>query len=149
MRPASSNPESPRHGIGEASARLGLHPRTLMAYERLGLVRPERRSNRREYSEDEIRWLGCVRELNRDGGISHQGLATMLRFVPCWAIRQEACGGVEDSVAPVRQSAEERMESERRAYEQPAPQYCRTCGMYRYNRVAGGSALAAITAGAR
>ena len=40
------------------------------------------------YSAPELRWLGCVQELNREGGISLQGLSTLLRFVPCWAVRR-------------------------------------------------------------
>ncbi|MGQ0721594.1 MAG: MerR family transcriptional regulator [Candidatus Eiseniibacteriota bacterium] len=122
----------PLQSIGRASEALGVHPRTLMAYERIGLVRPARRSNRRHYSPDELRWLGCVQTLNREGGISLQGLSTMLRFVPCWAIRSElhAGSGPAGAAPPI----EARLERVRRAYAGSAPEYCRDCGVYRENR---------------
>jgi MerR family transcriptional regulator/heat shock protein HspR len=121
----------PLQPIGPASETLGVHPRTLMAYERMGLVRPARRSNRRYYSADELRWLGCVQTLNREGGISLQGLSTLLRFVPCWAVRSELQAGSEPAVAaPI----ERRLERVRRAYAGSAPEYCRDCGVYRESR---------------
>jgi MerR family transcriptional regulator/heat shock protein HspR len=120
------------HSIGAASETLGVHPRTLMAYERIGLVRPARRSNRRYYSNDELRWLGCVQTLNREGGISLQGLTTLLRFVPCWAIRSELHAAPEPSPEPT--PIELRLDRVRRAYAGAAPQYCRDCGVYRGSR---------------
>jgi MerR family transcriptional regulator/heat shock protein HspR len=133
---------SPLQPIGRASETLGVHPRTLMAYERIGLVRPARRANRRYYSPDELRWLGCVQTLNREAGISLQGLSTLLRFVPCWAIRSELHAGPEPAAAaPV----ESRLERVLRAYAGAAPEYCRNCGVYRESR---GPCREALRAGA-
>ena len=122
----------PLQSISAASEALGVHPRTLMAYERIGLVRPARRSNRRYYSADELRWLGCVQTLNHEGGISLQGLSTLLRFVPCWAIRSELRAGSEP--APATTSIETRLDRVRRAYAGAAPEYCQSCGVYRESR---------------
>lgn len=122
------------HPIGEAAARLGLHPRTLMAYERIGLVKPERRSNRRMYSDNEIRWLGCVQVMNREGGISLQGLSTLLRFVPCWAILGQVERGGSGDCSPAAHPAGACLERVQRAYAGHAPGTCRSCGIYRENR---------------
>jgi len=132
--------------IGEAAGRLGVHPRTLMAYERIGLVKPARRSNRRMYSEDELRWLGCAQVLNREGGISLQGLSTLLKFVPCWAILSQAESGGCGDCSPAAHPAEDCLERVRRAYAGSAPETCRTCGIYRRNREQARIALEPATA---
>ena len=129
------------YAISTASEKLGVHPRTLMAYERIGLVRPERRSNQRRYSEDELRWLGCLQTFNREAGISLQGLSTMLRFVPCWAVRAEMSG--EGACCPPAYPAGSCLDRVHQAYSGEAPEYCETCGIYQANRGASRSALAA------
>jgi len=133
--------------IGEAAGRLGVHPRTLMAYERIGLVKPQRRSNRRMYSEDELRWLGCAQAMNREGGISLQGISTLLRFVPCWAILAQVKDGVPGGCSPADHPAEDCLDRVRRAYAGSAPGTCRTCGVYRRNREHARSALEPEAAG--
>jgi MerR family transcriptional regulator/heat shock protein HspR len=105
-----------------------------MAYERIGLVKPARRSNRRMYSDDELRWLGCAQVMNRQGGISLQGLSTLLRFVPCWAILSQVKSGGPGDCSPAAHPAEDCLERVRRAYAGSAPESCRTCGIYRRNR---------------
>jgi MerR family transcriptional regulator/heat shock protein HspR len=127
-------------GIRDASDALGVHPRTLMAYERIGLVKPARRSNRRVYSSDEVRWLGCVQAFNRDGGISLRGLSTLLRFVPCWAIRAEL-GKRTAACCPPEYPVSECLERTHRAYSGAAPEYCEGCGVYRSQRAGSRSAL--------
>jgi len=116
-----------------------------MAYEKIGLVKPERRSNRRMYSENELRWLGCAQTMNRDGGISLQGLSTLLRFVPCWAILSQVEGGGRGDCSPARHPAEDCLNRVRSAYAGSAPKTCRTCGIYRGNRE---QALSALEPGA-
>lgn len=122
------------HPIGDAAGRLGVHPRTLMAYEKIGLVKPARRSNRRMYSDNELRWLGCVQLMNREGGISLQGLSTLLRFVPCWAILSQMEQGVRGDCSPAAHPAGACLERVRDAYAGHAPATCRSCGIYRENR---------------
>lgn len=128
------------HSIGVAAGKLGLHPRTLMAYERIGLVKPARHATRRRYSEDELRWLGCLQEFNRKGGISLQGLTTLLRFVPCWAIRREIADR-GDACCPPEYPAEDCLGRVRGAYAGAAPETCQSCGVYRSNVEPCGAAL--------
>ncbi|NNE42913.1 MAG: MerR family transcriptional regulator [Gemmatimonadetes bacterium] len=129
--------------IAEAAERLGVHARTLMSYERMGLVKPVRRSNRRHYSEPELRWLGCVQELNREGGISLQGLSTLLRFVPCWAVRKEMEAGESGDCCAASHPAEQCLGRVHDAYAGEAPRMCHDCGIYRDNRERGRTAVAA------
>jgi hypothetical protein len=111
-----------------------------MAYERIGLVKPARRSTRRQYSDDELRWLGCVQAFNRKGGISLQGLTTLLRFVPCWAIRREIAAG-EDVCCPPEYPAGDCLGRVHGAYSGSAPEECQSCGVYRSNVEPCGAAL--------
>jgi hypothetical protein len=111
-----------------------------MAWERIGLVRPARRSLRRRYSDDELRWLACVQEFNRRGGISLQGLSTMLRFVPCWAIRSQVESG-RDVCCPPAYPARQCLDRVHGAYAGSAPYECQSCGVYRSNVEPCGTAL--------
>lgn len=137
MRP----PATPRLPIGETARRLDLHPRTLMAWERMGLVRPAREGGRRVFSEPELRWLTCLRAFNRRGGVSLQGLSALLRFVPCWAIRARLAERDDGSYAPAGWPASRCLDHVVRAYEGEAPAECRDCGIYRDRRADGLGAL--------
>jgi MerR family transcriptional regulator, heat shock protein HspR len=132
--PGGGNGEASReagYGIGRAARELGLHPRTLMAYERIGLIRPARRRTRRVYSDNDLRWIGCVQEFNRHAGVSLHGLTMLRRFLPCWAVREQverdAGGGWEPPGA-------ESLDRVHRAYSGQAPGECRSCGVYRAGR---------------
>ncbi|GJM44059.1 MAG: hypothetical protein DHS20C21_09010 [Gemmatimonadota bacterium] len=108
-----------------------MHPRTLMSYERIGLIEPERCSNRRVYSENDLQWLGCVQDINRSAGVSLHGLSMLLKFVPCWAVLEQA--GKEES--PCRESpGSPTLGRVDRAYSGRATADCRACGVYREQR---------------
>ena len=144
-RTVTAGPADGLTAIGAASTRLGVHARTLMAYERMGLVRPARRSRRRAYTEDEFRWLSCLQMFNRRGGISLKGLGTILRFVPCWAIRREIEQTEGSSeCCPATYPGASCLHRVHRAYSGEAPEACLTCGIYRANVGAGRSALESI-----
>jgi MerR family transcriptional regulator/heat shock protein HspR len=58
----------PRHSIGRAAAAAGLHPQTLRAYERRGLLRPERTDGgKRLFTDAEVQRAGRIRRLTDDG----------------------------------------------------------------------------------
>jgi hypothetical protein len=117
------------YSIGIASGLLGLHARTLREYERKGLLAPLRVGNKRRYTNDELRWIRCIVELNHERGLSLDGIRRLLDFVPCWALRHgedpPARGGdPSDPEACLRRL--------RRAYRGLAPSVCRTCGYYEH-----------------
>ena len=78
--------ETPVYSIGVASRILGVHPRTLRIYEDEGLIKPARRGNRRYFSQNDITWIGCIRTMIHDEGISIPGIKKLLRYAPCWEI---------------------------------------------------------------
>ena len=118
-----------RYRIAEASRRVGLHPRTLMLYERLGLLVPQRRGHQRRYSDDDLRWLGCIREINHKGGVSLAGIRAFLRYLPCWALRGCAMRAVHD-VSPAKFDCGNAANAVQRLYDGQAPETCKKCGFY-------------------
>ncbi len=78
--------ELPVYPIGVAAKLLNLHPRTLRIYEDEGLIKPERVGNRKLYSANDITWVGCLRKMIHDDGISIPGIKKLLRFATCYEI---------------------------------------------------------------
>jgi MerR family transcriptional regulator, heat shock protein HspR len=65
-----------------ASEILNLHPRTLMIYESEHLIKPQRTAtNRRRYSEDDIRRVRVIQFLTRQKGVNLAGVKYVLRLV--------------------------------------------------------------------
>lgn len=79
-------PETPVYPIGVAAQILNVHPRTLRIYEDEGLIKPARKGNRRYFSQNDITWIGCIRTMIHEEGISIPGIKKLLRYAPCWEI---------------------------------------------------------------
>jgi MerR family transcriptional regulator/heat shock protein HspR len=79
-------PDVPIYPIGVAARLLNVHPRTLRIYEAEGLIQPAIRGSRRMFSENDIQWIGCLRSLIHDEGISIPGLKKLLNYAPCWEL---------------------------------------------------------------
>ncbi|NNK97115.1 MAG: MerR family transcriptional regulator [Desulfobacterales bacterium] len=98
--------DSPVYSIGVAAQILNVHPRTLRIYEDEGLIKPVRKSNRRFFSQNDITWIGCIRNMIHDEGISIPGIRKLLRFAPCWEITDcpreicESCTARVDNAVP-------------------------------------------------
>lgn len=61
---------------------MGVHPRTLMIYENEGLVIPARtKTNRRRFSQKDIRKLQFIRHLTNKKGINLAGVASILKLI--------------------------------------------------------------------
>ncbi len=76
----------PIYPIGVAAKLLDVHPRTLRIYEDEGLIKPARAGNRRLYSTNDLTWVGCLRRLIHDEGISIPGIKKLLRYATCYEI---------------------------------------------------------------
>lgn len=65
-----------------ASEILNLHPRTLMIYESENLIKPQRTvTNRRRYSEQDIRRVRAIQFLTRERGVNLAGVKYVLRLL--------------------------------------------------------------------
>jgi MerR family transcriptional regulator/heat shock protein HspR len=65
---------------------LGITNQTLRLYEKHGLITPSRKNKNRFFSENDIKWLFCVRELIHTKKISIEGIKKLLHYAPCWEI---------------------------------------------------------------
>ncbi|KJR42383.1 MerR family transcriptional regulator [Candidatus Magnetoovum chiemensis] len=83
----SENKEDmPLYPIGVVAELIGITDQTLRLYEKHGLLKPSRRNKNRYYSENDIKWLRCVRTLIHDRKISIEGIKLLLEYAPCWEI---------------------------------------------------------------
>jgi MerR family transcriptional regulator, heat shock protein HspR len=74
------NLDKPLYTIGIAADILQTHTRTLMMYEHLGLVIPNRTAtNRRLYSQRDVFTLGAIQRLTRAHGLNLVGARYVIR----------------------------------------------------------------------
>ena len=73
--------------IGIAARLLAVHPRTLRLYEAAGLIFPARRGRRRYYSNNDLKWIRCLREIIHQQKISIPALRMLLASYPCYEIK--------------------------------------------------------------
>lgn len=74
------DPERPLYLISVVAELLGVHPQTLRAYEREGLVAPSRAGNQRMYSQADMDRLRLIIDLTRNLGVNRAGVDIILRM---------------------------------------------------------------------
>lgn len=72
--------------IGIVAELIGITEQTLRLYEKHGLITPARRNKNRYYSDNDIKWLTCIRDLIHSKKISIEGIKKLLEYAPCWEI---------------------------------------------------------------
>ena len=96
----------PLYPIGVVAELIGTTDQTLRLYEKHGLITPSRRNKNRFYSENDIKWLRCIRDLIHNKKISIEGIKKLLDYAPCWEItqcsddRRNACSAFIDKTKP-------------------------------------------------
>lgn len=82
------SPGQPVYSLAIAAQLVGLSQRTLRTYEENGLIAPARIGAReqRMYSEQDIQWLRCIRDMIHDEGLTVIAIRRLLDLVPCWEI---------------------------------------------------------------
>lgn len=76
------NLDKPLFTLSVAADLLGVHPRTLMIYETEKLVVPNRtKTNRRRYSQNDIRKLEFIQFLTRKRGVNLAGVKAILELL--------------------------------------------------------------------
>ena len=123
----NSKDNRPVYTIATAAELLGVHPRTLRLYEAAGLIKPARRNNRRIYSNNDLRWIRCIRHLIHEQGLNQEGIRRLLALMPCWEIRgcpseqYQRCEARRDRTTPCWAIASMTCRQE---------QKCHTCDVY-------------------
>jgi MerR family transcriptional regulator/heat shock protein HspR len=78
----------PLYPISVVAELVGTTDQTLRLYEKRGLIKPARRNKNRFYSENDIKWLICLRYMIHDKKISIEGIKKLLDYAPCWEINE-------------------------------------------------------------
>ncbi len=74
--------DKPIYTISVAAEILDTHPRTLMMYEHLGLLVPERTpTNRRRYSQRDVLTLQAIQQLTRKHGLNLNGAKYVVKLL--------------------------------------------------------------------
>jgi MerR family transcriptional regulator/heat shock protein HspR len=74
--------DKPIYTLGVASEMLDAHPRTLMVYEQLDMVKPQRTpTNRRRYSPRDVMKLQAIQKLTRKHGVNLAGARYILALL--------------------------------------------------------------------
>jgi len=114
--------------MGVAAKLVGTTAQTLRLYEKHGLILPTRERRNRLYTENDIKWLRCIRELIHSKKISIEGIKKLLDYAPCWEIkdcpdeRRMACTAFTDKSKPCWETTRCRKEND-----------CSTCVVFLRN----------------
>jgi len=74
--------DRPIYTLGVASEMLEAHPRTLMVYEQLHMIKPQRTpTNRRRYSPRDVMKLQAIQKLTRRHGVNLAGTRFILALL--------------------------------------------------------------------
>ena len=110
--------EQPLYPIGIAAELLGATDQTLRLYEKHGLLKPARRGKNRYFSDNDIKWVKCLRRLLHEKKISLEGLKMLLEYAPCWEIQgcnedqRRSCRAYVDRSAPCWKLAQRHCKSD-------------------------------------
>jgi MerR family transcriptional regulator/heat shock protein HspR len=84
----ATDDDKPVLPIGAVAELIGVHPRTIRQWEQHGLITPARRNGQRRFSQRDVKWLRCVRSLIHDRGYNIVGLEKLLKYAPCWDLKE-------------------------------------------------------------
>jgi MerR family transcriptional regulator/heat shock protein HspR len=96
----------PLYPIGIVAELIGITVQTLRLYDKHKLIKPTRRNKTRYYSENDIKWITCIRDIIHNKKISIAGIKKLLEYAPCWEItecpteRKEICSAFIDKSKP-------------------------------------------------
>ena len=80
--PSSIHLDKPIYTLSVASEILETHPRTLMMYEHLNMIKPKRTvTNRRRYSQRDLMKLQAIQALTRKHGVNLAGVRYILALL--------------------------------------------------------------------
>ncbi|MGH7902913.1 MAG: MerR family transcriptional regulator [Candidatus Dormibacteraceae bacterium] len=82
VRDAGIHLDKPIYTLSVASEILETHPRTLMMYEHLNMIKPKRTAtNRRRYSQRDLMKLQAIQTLTRKHGVNLAGVRFILALL--------------------------------------------------------------------
>jgi MerR family transcriptional regulator/heat shock protein HspR len=91
-------------------------------------VQPKRRGIQRLFSNDDLRWIQCIRRMIHDEGIGIAGIKRLLALAPCWEVLR-CPAEARDACAAYRGRGIPCWELTQRACPK-RPEQCRSCEVY-------------------
>ncbi len=96
------------YNISTAAKMLGISVRMLREYEKDGLIKPYRNPSNgyRLFSNEDLQWIRCIRELIHQDGLNIKGIRRLLTVMPCWEVKdcpkeiRAKCRAVVDRTLP-------------------------------------------------
>src|SRR5437667_10851988 len=105
--PYAMSDDSPVYVISVAAELSGLHPQTLRAYDRLGLVSPGRSAGRgRRYSLRDVLVLREVQRLSQEEGVNLSGIKRILELEDAERRSRSALAETHAEIARLRAEPE-------------------------------------------
>lgn len=115
--PPASADDRPVYVISVAAGLAGMHPQTLRAYDRQGLVTPGRAAGRgRRYSERDVALLREVQRLSQDEGVNLAGVKRILELETQVAALQARIKELQADLAAAQDEADQREAEVHRSY---------------------------------
>lgn len=106
--------DAPVYVISVAAELAELHPQTLRAYEREGLLRPARtEGGTRRYSERDVERLRFIRTLTQDEGLNLAGVKVVLDLGEKLEGARQRIGELEEMVRVLAERVEDRPRGDR------------------------------------
>lgn len=111
---ADDDIDTPLYVISVAAELAGLHPQTLRAYEREGLLTPARtEGGTRRFSRRDVERLRFIRTLTQDEGLNLAGVKVVLDLGEKLEASRRRVGELEEMVRVLAERVEERPPSDR------------------------------------
>lgn len=111
---AADDVDAPVYVISVAAELAGLHPQTLRAYEREGLLRPSRtEGGTRRYSRRDVERLQFIRTLTQDEGLNLAGVRVVLDLGEKLEGSRRRIAELEEMVRVLAERIEERPRGDR------------------------------------
>lgn len=85
--------------IGQAAKSLNISVELIRAYEREGILIPEKtKTGQRLFNAADVHWINCIRRLINEQGLNIEGIRRLLALMPCWELKP--CAEEERNVCP-------------------------------------------------
>lgn len=92
------------YSIGTVADLIGEHPETLRVWEKNDLLRPDRASYQRKYSNNDLLRLKFIKYLMDQKGLNIAGVKQITSMYSCWYKRNCKGGAKKNSTAAINES---------------------------------------------
>lgn len=90
--------------IGTVARFICEHPETLRVWEKNDLIKPDRRSYQRKYTNNDLKRLKFIKYLLDEKGLNLAGAKHIISMYPCWYNKDCKGGALKNSSAMVNES---------------------------------------------